>query len=700
MVRLSHMRQTNLERLKRIVRSETGQMSIFIALIFQVLFVFFAMVINIGLIVHDKINLQNAVDLGAYYAAQRQAEVLNEIAHINYQIRQDYKLLAWRYRVLGTLGRTSTGVPQKTLSGSIPEAPIGELPSFCVANDSWREVLATSVQNENYCYQQYNRPIQYSPILNVVAPFIPGIGAARSASIDARNNQIASCLASGPFNWYFLMQMVYAYKMSIAGRKAMIENLRRNLVSPQMVDQNLESVRDGVLATIRNNLTASNRGAFSDGDFEVYNGLSNPTCAGPDGDGSPTLPETKTRPLFFYTNAVSTGSECIFNAEYQTSTPNFQPGSQLNDPVLRALVSEPGTAGADAMLHSTLGYEKNPWCMAYFGVKAKTRPRKPFAPFGQAVTLEARSFAQPFGGRIGPWYGTSWSPGSPQSNPSPRTDPLTSSRMIANVSDGSSPDLPNFSRFPGDRLGLESRAAMAATRKLLNTYTQALPQLRLSINFYTKFDNIQQTGDPLAWDGDVNTPPNNVPPSVANLRRAEMIAVAPDVFDATYYSIEPQYAGNYLGLPNETQRFPNLPSIFAKRYAPMPDIGGRNDVAILKGISVASQVLAANGGDSQVGLDPELLEGSLRYPIRKWEHLLTSWTAPGVSTFVFPDGIFGNCANKAKATFMVPGGCAQGGRTGYSVRTVSRDHLLSPTWNVGGAGSAPAEILNKPPAEF
>ncbi|RYZ91686.1 MAG: hypothetical protein EOP06_06380 [Proteobacteria bacterium] len=97
------MRQTFLERVKRIARGETGQMSIFIALIFQVLFVFFAMVINIGLIVHDKINLQNAVDLGAYYAAQRQAEILNEIAHINYQIRQDYKLLVWRYRVLGTL---------------------------------------------------------------------------------------------------------------------------------------------------------------------------------------------------------------------------------------------------------------------------------------------------------------------------------------------------------------------------------------------------------------------------------------------------------------------------------------------------------------------------------------------------------------------------------------------------------------------
>ena len=39
-------------------KGQSGQMAIFVALIFQVLFVFFAMAINIGLVVHDKINLQ------------------------------------------------------------------------------------------------------------------------------------------------------------------------------------------------------------------------------------------------------------------------------------------------------------------------------------------------------------------------------------------------------------------------------------------------------------------------------------------------------------------------------------------------------------------------------------------------------------------------------------------------------------------
>ena len=69
-------------------KSRTGQMSIFAILIFQSLFILFAMSLNIALVVHDKINLQNSVDLSAYYGAMKQAEMMNVIAHINFQIRQ------------------------------------------------------------------------------------------------------------------------------------------------------------------------------------------------------------------------------------------------------------------------------------------------------------------------------------------------------------------------------------------------------------------------------------------------------------------------------------------------------------------------------------------------------------------------------------------------------------------------------------
>ena len=81
---------------------QKGQISIFLALAFLILFTMFGMTINIAMVVHDKINLQNAVDFASLYVAQRQAEMLNAIAHQNYQIRQAHKLLAYRYAVIGT----------------------------------------------------------------------------------------------------------------------------------------------------------------------------------------------------------------------------------------------------------------------------------------------------------------------------------------------------------------------------------------------------------------------------------------------------------------------------------------------------------------------------------------------------------------------------------------------------------------------
>ena len=132
-----------------LVGNSKGQIAIFIALIFQVLFVFFAMAINIALVVHDKINLQNAVDLAAYYGAQKQAEMLNVIAHQNYQIRQSWKLLTWRYRVLGTMGLQTPPHPV-SVDGPLTEIPIFSQrtpPSVCVTyQPTWQEV-----QGDNLC---------------------------------------------------------------------------------------------------------------------------------------------------------------------------------------------------------------------------------------------------------------------------------------------------------------------------------------------------------------------------------------------------------------------------------------------------------------------------------------------------------------------------------------------------------------------
>jgi Flp pilus assembly protein TadG len=701
------MGQKTFQRVKKVLLNQTGQMSIFVALIFQVLFVLFAMVINIGLLVHDKINLQNAVDLGAYYAAERQSEVLNEIGHINYQIRQDYKLLTWRYRVLGTLGRYCDGTLNpaymppalKTLAlgdkawvSTCPTTTQPDYPSVCVANPIWAEFLPDSTQRESYCYGQYNQPVPLIPSVTVIAPFVPEVGASAAFTAQAQVNQLQACAKSGPLSWDFLMQIIYAYKLSIASRKQIILALRANLIDPNPKDQQDLLVKDGVRATIMRNLTQANANSFSESDFQVLNGLSLSGCNQGDG-GDFVLPEIPIAPKLLYTYNVQ-----------DTCTPNIAPQTVTSglDPTFLAAFDPSGTMrslaqGEPALtdpLHSSLGYEKNPWCMAYMGVKAKTKPHKPFAPFGTEIQLEARSFAQPFGGRVGPWYTSQWPSGSPTSSGGDRLDPLTNARQTGSGGGGSTNVgslLPNYSRYPGDTLGLTSEITMGAERQILMGYNAQPKAQRLHLAWYGFADQITKTGDVLATDG-TQTP---FAGPAGSLRKAEVAAVAPDLYDITYYSIDPAYDQNYLNIQagNGQPRFQSTTTILGNTVQPLPDLGG---VLQGSGWNTESQItMSITGG----GLDPSLL-GQLYYAIRQWQHLLTGWAPLSAQNFAFPTNRFQQCAAPATAGTMIPGKCAQGGRVGYSVRFLSRNYLMSSNWQVGGDGGSAGPILNPPDPSF
>jgi hypothetical protein len=699
-------------RMKRIFLNETGQMTVFVALIFQVLFVFFAMVINIGLLVHDKINLQNAVDLGAYYGAQRQAEILNEIAHINYQIHQDNKLLAWRYWVLGTLGRDGGGSrPKPAVSGPSVSFgptdvdPTGELPSVCVANLYWQEATAESTEEENYCFAPFGAggEIKKIPPLIIIAPFVPGVINAALAISDLRNQQNLKFMQSGPLNWTLAAQMMEGYKMALTSRKAVIQRLRSNLVSKNFVDQTAIPVTEGVLNTIKKNLTASNSGSFQDDGFVFTNGLANPSCAGSNNDGSLTISEIRTDPTLLYTYPMSESGGYQIGQAPETLPSKagndfeFDPGGFLHYFAVGEPSDSIGNDQVAGLNGSSLGFEKNPWCMAYVGVHAKTAPRKPFAPFGESVSLEARSFAQPFGGRIGPWFRSQWPQASAVSTGA-RTDPLSTPRLLNGANEGGedgTAQIPNYSRYPGDNLGMRSLAAQAAARRLLIGYRTKGSQL--SYTFYLDFSNIPVTGDPLAWDT-LSADTKKPSPRVTNVRQAELLAVAPDLYDVTYYSIDPNYASNYKVLNSTGARFSDLGSMFGNQISVPPDLGGRNK-SDLDAFGVGNQIQDANSASGN-GLDPILRSsGALNYFIFNVAHVLTGWAPKGATNFGFPDDRFAKCAHQARAESMIPGGCTNGGRSGYSVRILSRDHLLSGKWTIGGEGQA-GPIKNPPPLDF
>jgi hypothetical protein len=91
-------------------RNNLGQISIVAAsLMATTFFLFFAFVVNTGMLVHAKINLQNAADLAAYAGAATQARQLEKIGMLNYDLRRQYKKFLYRYYVIGNLSRPQYG---------------------------------------------------------------------------------------------------------------------------------------------------------------------------------------------------------------------------------------------------------------------------------------------------------------------------------------------------------------------------------------------------------------------------------------------------------------------------------------------------------------------------------------------------------------------------------------------------------------
>ena len=66
--------------------SQRGQAAVLIALSLFSMVVFLAMATNFGILVNDRIRMQNAADLAAYAGAFEQARVMNRMTQLNARI--------------------------------------------------------------------------------------------------------------------------------------------------------------------------------------------------------------------------------------------------------------------------------------------------------------------------------------------------------------------------------------------------------------------------------------------------------------------------------------------------------------------------------------------------------------------------------------------------------------------------------------
>ncbi|XGC80736.1 Tad domain-containing protein [Bdellovibrio bacteriovorus] len=724
------------------LENQKGQVALFVALIFQVLFLFFAMVINVGLLVHHKINLQNSVDLAAYYGAMKQAEGMNTIAHVNYQIRQSWKLLAWRYRMLGTAGDFSEHPFDKISKGlkgnddddiNAAKTDFYDAPSFCITYIPFKPMPP----GENTCRDLTTK--SGVKLFDVPKVFIdlPNIsGKVRGLSRVLRDNATRRCEIIGGFNYTILGGFVVAFNIDQGNRMLLMSYLSRamspNTPKDDFFDIDGKSVHDGIEKTLKNNLTSANN--TSDLKFEVYNSLGHANCnAQGVAKGSPAkwLVPIKTIPGFNYIdnsncNSVITPVGKTLDSN-PSNWPNYskQAGGWLFEEI-RELAPFIGIRNPLSDIYNySMGVEKNPWCMAYVGVSATSQPKIPFSPFG-SIALKARAFYKPFGGRIGPWYYNRWPSGAAgakgsQGSPEERLDPNLPPRIldVANVGDPRDPTrAANYSRFIGDKIGLKSRRVMYQFGKSifgldpnwkvagngdLETqnneidFSDGAPNFDHWNHLPFKFADRGASLDILAWNNEQDQP--------SRMRELELAAVLPDAFDFAYYSIEPDFYHNYyVRLRDGFLKGPGAG--YAAEKELMGDIGmhrGYNQGGVnYDKFSVKDQFTVVKNS-AHLGATVDI-SSKLTYLAQKWEHALTGWAPVNLMNYGLDTAKFGKCdarplgADNNDPKPANPGNCVVGGTTGYSVKMVSSDYLRSNDLNLGGEG-VNGPLLNPPPNE-
>lgn len=433
------------------VNKNRGQLSIFMGITMILVMSMLAFVINVGLFVKAKINLQNAVDAAAYSGASTQARQLTNIAYANWELRNTFKEWMFKYYVLGQIGlfpnQLSTGnitgkgsldyrlsVPpglqfnSSTTTTSIP-VDAYNMPSICIHNNT----------SKNIC------PLYMIPGL----PRFPAIGVAGITEIHEAlvnklvNEKATDCSSRSNINYLAAISWIYGSGIKeIPGAPLVVAN--RPGAWPQALElamriRNLEmimnrppiatgiSVNDlnalpqqapelafnerpykAYMSALRNlsggKYKEEGKDEFS-GSFKLYEippqpyQASSSTVSGfliPDDFVYPGADGFKALTKHYVDLQINPVNYAVFYSTF-TSTKYKYEGvdAEASCGITKTAIPVPGYI---------LGYTKNPEVLTYYAVKGESRFIGMFYPFADTngITLTAYAAAKPYGGRIGP----------------------------------------------------------------------------------------------------------------------------------------------------------------------------------------------------------------------------------------------------------------------------------------------------------
>lgn len=376
-----------------------------IALMMLTFLFFFGFVVNTGVLVNAKINLQNAADLAAYAGAATQARQLNQISFLNYEMRRQYKKFMYRYYVLGNMAqkafpRGEQGAPVKLWSPDGGD-PAYNVPVVCVAFNA----------DDNYCQVRILKgisipaPTTFDAINDALIENLKKIENIRQANcqkIAFTNSQLLhlwlwntdpdfSTLNSDIFSDSPELQQSISVIRSLAYGLGLVPKeilLRRRIetLADFINEEPKSSVSIERVNSLRKNVDSAAHERTIQAYLSAFYTLSNHTFDSSSIQMDELLPD---RLIALKNISVK------FDAYALTFTDGESREGGARD-------CEPGLIVDGVGVPLPVGVYKDPALLTYYAVRLKAKAKLLFSPFGDSVELSAYSAAQPFGSRIGP----------------------------------------------------------------------------------------------------------------------------------------------------------------------------------------------------------------------------------------------------------------------------------------------------------
>jgi hypothetical protein len=616
---------------------------------------FFAFVVNTGMLVNAKINLQNAADLAAYSGASVQARTLNQISFLNYEMRRQYKKFLFRYYVMGNMAqdpfpRTQGGGSGKSAPQWGPASNMDYgLPTVCM--------IFNPV--DNYCHISELPQISIPPPNKVDA--VNETLISHLKAIETIRQQ--SCMSIGATNTAVLGLWLWNTDPSL-------ETLADSFPNPNM--QKTVSIIRGLaygLGLVPREMILRQR-IRTLNDYVNAPAARGVSFAKISAMKSGADPAAQERTIEAFLSAFYTLGNNTFDAENITMD-ELTPASLLALKDIKAKFStyavkfdiNGGKADGEKAddCHPTIeanqlkneaifGVYKDPTVLTYYALRLKATAKLMFSPFPD-LELKAYAAAQPFGSRIGPALTDSdWT--HPATHINPELTKGASGSDLLNAS-----PIPNLAIREGDSA---AEANGWDTREALGAY-------------YQKFAP-DATGAAIT----------NI--DSAAIEQAYHAAMAPNPYEVNKYNI-PTDLGNDPFVRNFDSSQNNV--FWAPLFAPGNPVSANDQMkqmidsvlsdkdvdmkaAILKELNAYIAKLRTGQGENQGGVGESFNVARIMDP--------TTAGGPGGSrTPINVTGMTETDPVKLKTSWnaVLNGAFRKEGRTGYSVKFVSFESLMN-----------------------